>query len=56
MKANNKEKPSPKAVFYELGHALHAKCFKNSGSVPESILSFLKQLCMPTIDIRMLQE
>jgi hypothetical protein len=52
MKTNNGDTPLPETVFFhELGHVIHAKYFGSVDSVPENILSFLKQLCMPNIDM-----
>jgi hypothetical protein len=52
MKTNDEDMPLPETVFfYELGHVIHAKYFRSVDSVPENILSFLRQLCMPNIDM-----
>ncbi|MDI3311212.1 MAG: hypothetical protein QJR05_07265 [Thermoanaerobacterium sp.] len=52
MKSNSKNTPTPEAVFFhELGHALHARYMGNIKIMPEKIIQFLKELCMPTIDL-----
>lgn len=52
MKSNSKDTPAPEAVFFhELGHALHARYTENVKVVPEEIIFFLKELCMPKIDL-----
>ncbi len=54
---NDKDDTSPEAVFFhELGHALHAKCYGNTDSVPTPILSFLKDLCFQRINELTLRE
>jgi hypothetical protein len=43
-------KANPIAVlFHELGHALHAQRFGAFDYVPDEILDFLTQLCIPTL-------
>ncbi|AAM23938.1 MAG: Uncharacterized protein XD49_1291 [Caldanaerobacter subterraneus] len=52
MKSNLEDTPAPEAVFFhELGHALHARYTENVKVVPEEIILFLKELCMPKIDL-----
>lgn len=52
MKPDSEDTLTPEAVFFhELGHALHARYTRNVKIVPEKIILFLKELCMPKIDL-----
>lgn len=51
MNSIAEDMPTPEAVFFhELGHALHARYTGNMKVVPQKIIDFLKDLCMPNID------
>lgn len=46
----NDESITPEAVlFHELGHAIHARYAGTIETVPENVLLFLQDLCMPNI-------